>query len=77
MDLEADATLLAVNNIIHELCIEIKETPGPGSYKIPSVFDKFKRLPPKEYYSITKGSRGASPEQNDLKAEMGLDEADL
>lgn len=28
-------------------CIEIKETPGPGTYKIPSVFDRFKRLPAK------------------------------
>jgi hypothetical protein len=27
--------------------IEIKDTPGPGTYKLPSAFDRFKRLPAK------------------------------
>lgn len=37
--------------------VEIKETPGPGTYKIASVFDKFKRLPAKQYQQLKeKGS---------------------
>jgi hypothetical protein len=35
------------NNFYLKTILEIKETPGPGTYKVPSVFDKFKRLPAK------------------------------
>ena len=30
----------------------IKDTPGPGTYKAPSVFDKFKRLPAKQFQEL-------------------------
>jgi hypothetical protein len=54
--------------------LEIKDTPGPGTYKIPSAFDKFKRLPPKEYLllkgevqAMESGRKSASGErQNNL-----------
>ena len=36
-----------VRIIIYNTFIVIKDTPGPGTYKIPSAFDKFKRLPAK------------------------------
>lgn len=35
------------SNIMSNNILEIKDTPGPGTYKLPSAFDKFKRLPPK------------------------------
>ena len=45
--------------------IEIKETPGPGTYKIPSVFDKFKRLPAKQFLQL-KEQGGVSPGKGGL-----------
>jgi hypothetical protein len=45
--LVADAMSLDVIFTYIIYFLEIKETPGPGTYKIPSAFDKFKRLPAK------------------------------
>ena len=47
MGLELDIMLMDVRFIKDFIQIEIKDTPGPGTYKMPSAFDKFKRLPPK------------------------------
>jgi len=60
--------------------LEIKDTPGPGTYKVPSAFDKFKRLPAKQYMTL-KENGGVSPNQgyatqNQQSSYRGLDLAD-
>ena len=40
------------------MLIELKETPGPGTYKISSVFDRFKRLPTREYLQLKENGGG-------------------
>ena len=47
--------------------IEIKETPGPGTYKLDSVFDKFKRLPAKEYFLLKERGGLSIPNQRSSK----------
>ena len=43
--------MVVSNNCLYKnlIFVEIKDTPGPGTYKLPSAFDKFKRLPAKQY----------------------------
>ncbi len=53
--------------------LEIKETPGPGTYKLPSAFDKFKRLPAKHYQSL-KASGGLDPKMGHNRSRSGDDE---
>lgn len=38
---------------------KVVETPGPGTYKISSAFDRFKRLPTRQYLQLKK--EGLSP----------------
>jgi hypothetical protein len=35
---------------------QIKNTPGPGTYRISSVFDRFKRVPAKQYLELKKAA---------------------
>ena len=59
--------LLAVSLLFKSNClIEIKDTPGPGTYKILSTFDKFKRLPAKQYQQLKeKGSLSPAKGRHD------------
>ena len=38
---------------------KVVETPGPGTYKAGSAFDRFKRLPTRQYMQLKK--QGLSP----------------
>ena len=58
------------NRLILNIFVEIKDTPGPGTYKIPSVFDKFKRLPAKQYNSF-KENGGLSPKMGHKRSKSG------
>ncbi len=48
---------------------KVIDTPGPGTYKISSVFDRFKRLPTKQYMMLKQNGgllQNKNVKQNDM-----------